>query len=456
MAKKIFDYDLLVIGSGAGGSIAASIVAREGKRVALVESNALGGDSANFGDVPTGALLNVARIYSEAKSAGKFGIRTNAVGYNYPSIKNWKDKVVARTSSGGGKRYYQSLGVTVIPGLAHFISPHEVSVNRRHISAENILIASGAEWSLPKVTGLDKIDYLTAATALDLIRPPKNLFIIGGGSVGLEFAQLFSAFGSKIYIAEIAPHLLPREDQEASDLAKKALSEQYGVTPLTEARVTKVAKEGVAKRVSYMRGHQEYSVKVEEILLAAGKAPSVDIGLENAGVEYSPLGIEVDQHLQTSAKNIFAAGDVLGGFGLTHVALMESRVVAHNILHKNKVLPSYRSIPRITHLVPEIASVGMSEDDLIKRDLDYKKAIVPLGIVGRSIITDIHDGFVKILADKKTGRILGATIAAPSAGEMIHELTLAIAHNMSAADIANTMHAFPSWSEAVRVACAKI
>lgn len=456
MAKKSFDYDLLVIGSGAGGSIAASIVARTGKRVALVESNALGGDSANFGDVPTGALLNVARIYSEAKSAGKFGIRTNAVGYNYPSIKNWKDKVVARTSSGDGKRYYQSLGVTVIPGLAHFISPHEVSVNRRHISAENILIASGAEWSLPKVTGLDKIDYLTAATALDLIRPPRNLFIIGGGSVGLEFAQLFSAFGSKIYIAEIAPHLLPREDQEASDLAKKVLSEQYGVTPLTEVRVVKVAKEGVAKRVTYMRGHQEYSVKVEEILLAAGKAPRVDIGLENAGIEYSPLGIEVNEHLQTSAKNIFAAGDVLGGFGLTHVALMESRIVAHNILHKNKVLPNYRSIPRITHLVPEIASVGMSEDDLIKRDLDYKKAIVPLGIVGRSIITDIHDGFVKILADKKTGRILGATVAAPSAGEMIHELTLAIAHNMSAADIANTMHAFPSWSEAVRVACAKI
>lgn len=456
MAKKIFDYDLLVIGSGAGGSIAASIVARQGKRVALVEADALGGDSANFGDVPTGAMLNVARIFSEAKSAGRFGIRSNTIGYNYPTIRAWKEKVVTRTGSGGGKRYYQSLGVTVINGSAHFISPHEVSVNRRHISAEHILVASGADWSLSKITGLDKIKYLTPASALELIRPPKTLFIIGGGSVGLEFARLFSSFGSKVIIADIAPRLLPREDQEAGELAAKVLSEQYGVKPLTETRVVRVAKEAVATRVTFLRGREEHSVKVEAVLLAAGKTPRVDIGLENAGVEYSPSGIEVNSHLQTSTKHIFAAGDVLGGFGLTHVALMESRVIAHNILNKNKVTPSYHSIPRITYIDPEIASVGMSEDDLIKRDLKYDKAVVPLGIVGRSVITDTHDGFVKILADKKTGRILGATIAAPSAGEMIHELTLAIQHNLTTSDVANTMHAFPSWSEAIRIACAKI
>lgn len=456
MAKKNFDYDLLVIGSGAGGSIAAAIVARQGKRVALVEKGLLGGDSANIGDVPANAMLHVARIFSEAKSAGKFGIRSNAIGYNYPSIKNWKEKVVSRTVTGGGKRYYESVGVTVIAGSAHFISPHEVSINRRHVSAEHILIASGAQWSLPDIAGLDKVDCLTPATALDLIRPPKSLFVIGGGAVGLEFARLFSAFGSKVYIGEIAPRLLPREDQEAGVLAAKVLSQQYGVTPLTETRVTKVTKEGAAKRVTFMQGREERSVKVEEVLIAAGKIPRVDIGLENAGIDYSPRGIEVNEYLQTSARHIFAAGDVLGGFGLTHVALMESRVVAHNILRKQKASPNYRSIPRITNIVPEIASVGMNEDDLIKRDLAYKKSVVPLGIVGRSIITDTHEGFVKVLADKKTGRILGATIAAPYAGEMIHELTLAIAHDMTAGDIASTMHAFPSWSEAIRIACAKI
>lgn len=456
MAKKLFDYDLLVIGSGAGGSIAASIAAREGKKVGLVETGLLGGDSANYGDIPIGALLNVAKVYDEAKQARKFGIRSNAIGYNYPTIKAWKDKVVSRTSSGGGKRYYESLGITMISGLAHFISPHEITVNRHHISAEHILIATGANWSLPKVTELEKTGYLTPATALDLIRPPKSLFVIGGGSVGLEFTQLFSTFGTKVYVGEIAPRLLPREDQEVGKLAADVLSKQYGVSPLLETRVVRVAKEGAAKRVTYMRGRQEHSVKVEEILLAAGKMPQVDIGLENAGVEYSPRGIDVNDHLQTNVKNIYAAGDVLGGFGLTHVALMESRVAAHNILRKNKVLPNYQSIPRITRLTPEIASVGMSEDDLIKRDMNYKKSVVPLSIVGRSIVTDIREGFVKILADKKTGRILGATVVAPSAGEIIHELTLAIQHNLTASDVANTMHAFPSWSEAVRVACAKI
>ena len=157
------------------------------------------------------------------------------------------------------------------------------------------------------------------------------MFVIGGGAVGLEFARLFSAFGSKVYVAEIAPRLLPREDQEVGELAAKVLSEEYGIKPLTETRVIRVSKEAMAKRVTFLRGREEHSVKVEEILLATGKTPQVDIGLENAGVEYSPLGIEVNDHLQTSAKHIYAAGDVLGGFGLTHVALMESRIVAHNI-----------------------------------------------------------------------------------------------------------------------------
>lgn len=456
MAKQLFDYDFLVIGSGAGGSIAAAVAAREGKKVAIVEAEVLGGDSANYGDVPTQALLNVARIYSEAKNAGAFGIRSNTIGYNYPSIKNWKDTVVKRVGSGGNKRYYESLGIHVIIGKAHFISPHEISVNRRHISAGRILIASGASWTIPKIEGLEKLGYLTPQTAIDLIRPPKTVFVIGGGSTGLEFAKIFSSFGSKVFVSDIAPRLLPREDQEVGELVARTLAEQNGVMPLLSARVVRIVREGLAKRVFYTRGHDEHSVKVDEVLVASGKDPRVDIGLENAGVEYSPRGIEVNEQLQTTTKHIYAAGDILGGFGLTHVALMESRVVAHNILHKNKIEPDYTAVPRITYLTPEIASVGLSEDDLIKRDLNYNRATVPLSIIGRSNITNLHDGFVKVLADKKTGQVLGATVVAPSAGEIIHEFTLAIQHGLTVSDIASTMHAFPSWSEAVRVACAKI
>jgi dihydrolipoamide dehydrogenase len=451
-----FDYDLIVIGSGAGGSVAAAIAAHNKKRVALIESNVLGGDSANFGDVPTQTLLNVARIYGEARSADVFGIRSGMVGYNYPTIKAWKDRVVARVGEGGSKRYYESLGVQVILGLAHFISPSEITVNRRHISAAHIIVATGAEWTIPEIQGLQKLGYLTPRSALDLIRPPKSLFVIGGGTTGLELTRLFSTFGTKVYISEIAPRLLPREDQEVGELIANVLSNRNGVTPLVGTRVIRVSKDGLGRRVHYLQGHEEKSVRVDEVLVASGKTPRVDIGLENAGITYSPRGIEVNEHLQTAAKHIFAAGDVLGGFGLTHVALMESRIAAHNILHKNKVSPDYKAVPRISYVIPEVASVGYSEDDLIKRDLDYQKSMVPISIIGRSNISNQRDGFVKILADKKTRRILGATVVTPNAGEVIHELTLAIQHDLTVDAVASTLHAFPSWSEAVRIACAKV
>jgi pyruvate/2-oxoglutarate dehydrogenase complex dihydrolipoamide dehydrogenase (E3) component len=456
MARHNFNYDLIVIGSGAGGSAAASITARSGKRVALIETDTFGGTSANFSDVPTKALLHAAKLYDHAKHGQQFGIRSGAVGYNYPSIKAWKDLVVKRTGAGANQRYYQSQGIDMYHGLAHLISPHEISVNRRHISAEYILIATGANWQVPnKIQGLDKIEYLTPRSALDLIRPPKSLFIIGGGSTGLELAQLFSSFGTKTYVADIAPRLLPSEDTAVSELIESYLHEHKGITPLTQARVTKVTKEGLLKRVSYTTGKTEKSVKVDEILIAAGKNPMVDLGLENAEVEYTPRGIEVNEHLQTSAKHIYAAGDVLGTNMYTHVALLESRVAAHNIFNRSKISPNYTAIPRITYVDPEVASTGLSEDDCIKRDLPINQAIAPLNITARANISNEREGFAKVITDKK-GVVLGGTVVAPNAGEIIHELTLAVQYGLTARDIANTIHAFPSWSEVVRVAAAKL
>lgn len=456
MAKHTFDYDLIVIGSGAGGSVAATIAARAGKRVAIIENDTLGGDSPNFGGIPMSALLHVAGIYETAKSGQHFGIRSATVGYNYPSVKAWKDIVVSRAGAGSNSsRYYEAEGVTVYRGLAHFISPHEVSVNRRHLSAAHFLIATGSYWTIPAIEGLGKIKYLTPRTAIDVLRPPKTMFIIGGGATGIEHARLFSTFGSKVYIAEIASRLLPREDEETSELIERVMSEERGITPLTTTRVTKIVQDGIMKRVTYIRGDTEHSVKVDEVLIATGKMPAIDIGLENAGVAYTPKGIEVNEYLQTSTKNIFAAGDVLGRYMYTHVALLESRIAAQNIFHRDKVAPDYSAVPRITYTSPEVASVGLSEDDCIKRDLPITKAIAPLNIIGRANTTNNHDGFVKIIVDKKAV-LIGATVVAPHAGEIIHELTLAIQYKMTSHDVANTLHAFPSWSEAVRVACSKI
>jgi pyruvate/2-oxoglutarate dehydrogenase complex dihydrolipoamide dehydrogenase (E3) component len=456
MAKKFtFDYDLIVIGSGPGGSAAATIAAGDGKRVAIIESGIFGGESPNYSDIPTKALLHAANLYDEARHGDRFGLRSSTLGYNYPSLRAWKELAVTRTGTGGNRKYYENLGVDTFSGLAHFLSPNEISVNRRHLSASYFLIATGATWTIPEIPGLDKIKYLTPRTILETLRPPKSLMIIGGGDTGIEIAQLMAIFGTKVYIAEQASHLLPHHDSEIGELMQRVLSEQKGVTALTQTRVLSVEKDGLQKRVTISRGGVEKSIRVDEVLVAAGRSPMVDLGLENAGVKFTASGIIVNDYLQTNVKHIFAAGEVLGRGSHTHSALMESQVAASNIFDKTKITPNYKAMTEIIFTNPGIATVGLSEYDCLKRDLPINKAIAPLNIIARSNTSDFRDGFVKIITDKD-GIILGASVVAPHAAEIIHELSLAVKHNMTAYQVAETPHAFLSWSEAVRVAAAKL
>lgn len=456
MAKKNqFDYDLIVIGSGAGGSAAATIAAREGKRVAIVEEDTFGGDSPNWSDVPTKALLHAAHLYDEARHGARFGLRSNTLGYNYPSLRAWKDLAVERTGAGGNRKFYEEQGIATFHGRAHFLSPNEITVARRHLSAASFLVATGSHWVAPDIQGLADYPYLTPRTLLEELRPPKSLYIIGGGTVGVEMAQLMAIFGTKVYIAEIASRLLPKEDEEAGELLAKLLHEQKGATILTQTKTLAIEKEGLGRRVTFLRGGVEKSVRVDEILIATGRAPNVDLGLENASVDFNPSGIIVDEHLQTTARHIYAAGDVLGHARHTHTALLESQVAAHNIFSKAKQAPDYTATPRLTFTNPGIASVGLSEDDCLRRDLRINKTVAPLNIIARSNTSDFRDGFVKVITDQK-GVILGATVIAPHAAEIIHELTLAVKYQMTAREVAATPHAFLSWSEAVRVACGKL
>jgi pyruvate/2-oxoglutarate dehydrogenase complex dihydrolipoamide dehydrogenase (E3) component len=456
MAKKpSFDYDLIVIGSGAGGSAAATIAAREGKKVAIVEADTFGGESPNWSDVPTKALLHAAQLYDEARHGARFGLRSNTLGYNYPSLRAWKDLSVRRTGAAGNKKFYESQGITAIYGRAHFLTPHEITINRRHLSAAHFLIATGSQWVAPDIQGLVDITYLTPRTILETIRPPKSLYIIGAGTTGVEIAQLMAIFGTKVYLAEIAARILPKEEEEVGELMERLLREGKGVTSLTQTRTLSVVKEGLGYRVTFLRGGAEKSVKVDDVLIATGRQPMVDLGLENAAVTYTPVGVEVNEHLQTSAKHIYAAGDVLGRPGSTHSALLESRVTAHNVLMKNKIAPDYTASPRLTFTFPGVASVGLTEDDCLKRDLRITTAIAPLNIIARSNTSDFRDGFVKLISDKK-GVLLGGTVVAPHAAEIIQEIALAVKYHMTAADLAATPHAFLSWSEAVRVAASKL
>ena len=458
MAKqKKFDYDLIIIGSGAGGSVAAHIANRAGLSVALIEADRIGGECPNIGCVPTKAILQAAEVYEAAKNGARFGIRGTTVGYNYPSIKAWKDLAVKRTGTYLGEEMYTSEGISVINGLAHFIDAHTISVGVARFSAKKFLIATGSTLSIPPIPGLKTAGYITYKEAINLTRPPKSLAIIGGGAIGCEFATALAIFGTKIYMIDSAKNLLNKEEPEASALIEDRFIEDYSMSLHLESVVDKVVKKGPKKQLTLRTKNVSSTITVDEILVSTGKRGVVDIGLENAGVEHDKTSITVNEYMQTTAPHIYAAGDCVGPYLFTHMSTYQSKIATNNMLHrKNKFVADYKAVPRCTFTSPEVAAVGPTEAELKSAKASYKAAMVPISVIGRANTADFSDGFVKVLANKKTGILLGGTVVCPHAGEVIHELALAVQHSMTAQQVADTIHAFPTWSEALRVACAKL
>lgn len=450
-----FDFDLIVIGSGSGGGVAAHIAAKAGKKVAIVEMEKFGGECPNFGCVPTKALLQAAETYKIAKEGSKFGVLASEVRFDYSHIKAWKETAVRHTGTDEGETIFHEEGITVLKGHAHFLSPWTLAVGQHRHTAKHFLIASGAKPVVLPIPGLVEAGFITYREAIDLTDLPESLFVIGGGAIGCEFTELFSSFGCKVHIADITERLIAGEDSEVGEQLQE-IFESRGVSVYTCTKVTRVTKEGKAKVVHFEKDGRTHQVKVAEVLLASGKAPNTDLGLENAGVTYNRGGIIVKSTMQTSAKHIYAAGDVVGPYRFTHMASYQSRIAAHNLFHeKHRYHATYNAVPRCVFVDPEIACVGMTERQLEEKGINYQVGDVPISIIGRSNTSDADVGFVKVLADER-GRLLGASIVSPRAGEMIHELSLAIHQHLTARAVAETIHAFPTWSEAVRLACQKI
>lgn len=450
-----FDYDLIVLGTGAGGGVAAHQASQAGKKVAVVEAEKLGGECPNFGCVPTKALLQAADTYKTAKEGARFGLKATDIDFDYKKIKAWKTAAVDHTGTEEGEAFYKSEGIDIIHGRGHFIDPWCLSVDGKRFSAKHYLIASGTTSFIPPIAGLKEAGFMTYRDAIELESPPKSLFIIGGGAIGSEFCELFSSFGTKVHIADMAPRLVGLEDPEVGELLQ-ALFERRGVTVHTSVRVTRITKKAGKKVVSFESETGTQTVSVDEILLASGKMPNTDLGLENAGVTYDRKGIKVNDYMQTSNKHIYAAGDVVGPYRFTHTASYQSRIAAHNIYHReSKRKATYHAIPRCVFTDPEIACVGYTEAQLQEKKIKYQVAAVPITVIGRANTSGVDSGFVKVIAGKY-GTLLGASIVSPRAGEMIHELTVAIQNHLTARQVAETVHAFPTWSEAVRKACQKL
>jgi pyruvate/2-oxoglutarate dehydrogenase complex dihydrolipoamide dehydrogenase (E3) component len=453
---KRFDFDLIVIGSGAGGGLCAHLAAQEGKRVALVESHKLGGENLVSNCVPTKALLKTAEVLDTLREASIYGIKVSDVSYNYGRVLAWQEKALSRAGLNDEISLFRSEGISVIKGRAHFISPWAISVAQRRYCAKNYIIATGSSPTVPLVTGLSEVGYITYRQAVRLPRVPHSLLIIGGGAVAYEYANIYSSFGVRIHIIEKSDHLLPWADSEVSDSAEAALLSR-GVRVSTEAKVFSVSGNHGRKVVAFRQYGQEHRVVVDEIMVATGKIPNIDIGIENTGLHCSKNGIQVDRFMQTSKKHIYAVGDVAGQYKTlhSHAAIQEARVAVHNLYHRKKIAMDYSAIPTCLFGTPEIATVGKSERELIMSGGFYQTAIAPIGIIGKSITNNYSSGFVKLVATH-TGILLGASIVSPCASEILQELTLAIRHRMHACEISKTVHPFPTWSEAIRVAADRI
>jgi pyruvate/2-oxoglutarate dehydrogenase complex dihydrolipoamide dehydrogenase (E3) component len=449
-----YDYDLIVIGSGAGGGVAAQLAASEGKKVAIVEAENVGGTCPHDSCVPTKALLKAAETLEVVKSADAFGIKSTAASFNYRSVQAWKESAIKATGVTHDAHTFSSQNITVIKGHGHFITPWTISVGLRRYSAHQFLLATGSTVYIPAIEGLADTGFITYKEASRLEKIPKSLFIIGGGATAYEYAQIFVAFGTKVHVIESAMHLLPKTDVEVGDIAEAALTNR-GVRVHTAAHVRLVSGKAGHKIITFEQHGQQHKIVVEEIMVASGKRPNVDIGLENAGVRYTDEGIYVTKHMQTNKSHIFAAGDVIGHHLSTHVAMQEARIAVHNMYHRKQAAMDYMALPQVYFGQPEIATVGKTERELKMTGDIYQTAIAPISILGRSITSNYTSGFVKITATQ-SGIVLGASIVAPDASEMIGELTLAVAKRLRACDISNTVHAFPTWSEAIRVAAANI
>ena len=447
-------YNLVVIGAGTAGLVTAAGAAGLGAKVALVERDLMGGDCLNVGCVPSKALISSARAAAIARESQPLGVSTSDVRIDFPAIMQRMRRLRSEIAPNDSAQRFAELGIDVFLGSARFTQPGIVRVGDTDLPYKKAVIATGARATAPPIPGLDQVRYLTNETVFSLTELPKRLGIVGAGPIGCELAQTFARFGSEVFLVEATHGIMPREDQDAAAIVKESLIKS-GVRLLCCGRDLQLAQvDGQSNQVRMRVNSHEthYDEVVDALLVAAGRAPNVNgLGLENVGVEFDNVqGVAVNDRLQTTNKNIFAAGDVCSPYKFTHAADFMSRTVIQNALFFGRAKASRLLIPWCTYTSPEIAHVGLSEQDAHARNIAHDVYVQEFADVDRAILEGETDGFVKVVAAKGKGRILGATIVAQNAGDMIGEITLAMKHGLGLGQIASTIHPYPTCAEAIR------
>ncbi|MGE6166467.1 FAD-dependent oxidoreductase [Aeromonas rivipollensis] len=450
-----FDYNLLVIGAGAGGLVTSYIAAAVKARVALIEQHKMGGDCLNTGCVPSKALIRSARFAFEQRKAGELGFSPSQSRADFAAVMERVATVIKEVEPHDSVERYQGLGVECIQGRARFVSPWELEVDGRRLSSRHIVLATGARPLVPKLPGLEQVPYLTSDSLWQLREPPRHLLVLGGGPIGCELAQSLALLGIPVTLVELADQLLPREEREVAE----ALAEQMardGVRLLTGWRAERADYEPAAEgtlpiRLQLRRGDEMQVLEGDQLLLALGRVANVSgFGLEELGVELAPRGtVKVDGFLATNYPSILAVGDVAGPYQFTHFAAHQAWYAAVNALFGQfrRFKADYRVIPAATYTSPEIARVGLNRKEAEAQGIPFEATRFELAELDRAIADGERHGFIEVLTVPGKDRILGATIVGTHAGERIAEFVLAMRHRLGLGKILGTIHAYPTLME---------
>jgi pyruvate/2-oxoglutarate dehydrogenase complex dihydrolipoamide dehydrogenase (E3) component/uncharacterized membrane protein YdjX (TVP38/TMEM64 family) len=441
-------YHLVVIGAGTAGLVTAAGAAGLGARVALIERDLFGGDCLNVGCVPSKALLRAARAAAEVRAANRFGVRAGEGTVDFPAVMERMRRLRSGISGNDSALRFRGLGVDVYLGEGKFTGSDTVEVAGKTLRFRRAVIATGARAAKPDIPGLADAGYLTNETVFNLTELPRRLAVVGAGPIGCELAQAFARFGSEVFLLGKQPTLLPREDADASQLVKRAM-EQDGVKLFLGVNIVRAETNGMDKVLHLADGRE---VRADAILVGVGRTPNVaGLGLEATGVNYDPKkGVRVDDRLRTSNPLIFSAGDVCSRFKFTHAADAMARIVIQNALFYGGAKVSGLTIPWCTYTEPEVAHVGLYEHEAEEKGVKIDVFTQEMGHVDRAILDGDAEGFVKVLVHKGTDRIVGATIVARHAGEMISEVTAVMVAKGGLRTLGQTIHPYPTQAEALR------
>lgn len=443
-------YDLVVIGSGAAGSTVATAVAERGYRVALVERDALGGTCLNAGCDPTKTLVRVAEIAHLARTADQFGIAVRDLGVDWPAVRAHVAGVIDAIRGGDAERNLRDQGVEVIREHGRLVDGATVVAGDHRLQGDQLLIATGARAKVPAITGLARAGYLTSADIPTLDALPASIAILGAGPIAIEYAQILARLGVAVTLVGTRDYILTREEPALRD-ALLAVLRAEGIAWEPELQVGRVTTRRGTKVLQGERDGEVVEVEAAAILVATGREPNIDrLGLAEAGVQVAGHGVLVDSRLRTTNPGIYAAGDVTGIYGFTHVADYQARIVEHNLLHPERPRKAdYRVVPWVTYTDPELARVGLTEEEARVGGLDVVTATVPFAELPRALTRGDRAGMVKLVVDRFLGTVIGGHVLGAGAGELIGEIALAMEARLPVDAIARTIHPYPTMSEGV-------